>query len=167
MINHRELMASILCKIIPSNRTCNKMSLGVCSTLLPHFSAVQSRVIFISQTLELVDVKLLYVFLDHLISGAHLYIQYIYMYNYIILSFCATPTYRNLPQQAGPGIKCQLVNWSSDALATGFGVDSGVHIGVVIAAPVGWYEQCSFHPGWLSDIGDYTTQLYGDYNKII
>ncbi len=73
------------------------MSLWVCSTL-PHFSAVQSRVIFISQILELVDVKLLYVFLDHLISGAHLYIQYINMYNYIILSFCATPTYRNLPQ---------------------------------------------------------------------
>ena len=27
-------------------------------------------------------------------------------------------------------------------------------------------EQCSFHPGWLFDIGDYvTTQLYGDDNK--
>ena len=23
-------------------------------------------------------------------------------------------------------------------------------------------EQCSVHPGWSFDIGDYTTQLYGD-----
>ena len=28
-------------------------------------------------------------------------------------------------------------------------------------------EQCSRAPGWLFGIGDYTTQLYGDYNKPI
>ena len=27
------------------------------------------------------------------------------------------------------------------------------------------FEQCSFHPGWLFDIGKYTTQLYRDYNN--
>ena len=26
-------------------------------------------------------------------------------------------------------------------------------------------EQCSKAPGWLFDIGDYTTQFYRDYNK--
>ena len=29
-----------------------------------------------------------------------------------------------------------------------------------------WYHLSSVeNPGWLFDIGDYTTQLYGDYNK--
>ena len=29
------------------------------------------------------------------------------------------------------------------------------------------HEQCSRAPGWLFDVGDYTTQLYGHYNKPI
>ena len=27
------------------------------------------------------------------------------------------------------------------------------------------FEQCSFHPGWLGYIRDYTTQLYREYNQ--
>ena len=27
------------------------------------------------------------------------------------------------------------------------------------------FEQCSFHPGWLGYIRDFTTQLYREYNQ--